>query len=251
MAARLSVILICKDEAARIGATLEAARFADEIVVVDSGSTDGTREIAAAIADRVVETEDWPGFGPQKNRALDLATGQWVLSIDADEVVTPELRDEIIATIDDAAHDAYRMPRLTIFLGREIRHSGWWPDHVLRLFRRGSARFSNDLVHERVAFEGRVGTLRHHLQHTGDDDAASLRAKSIRYAHAAAESLHAKGHAGGRCIATIKAAAAFMRNYIVRRGFLDGRAGWVIATTAAAGKWRRYTRLAELNRTRT
>ncbi|MDP7030111.1 MAG: glycosyltransferase family 2 protein [Phycisphaerales bacterium] len=248
MAVRLSIILICKDEASRIRETLEAVRFADEVVVVDSGSTDGTPEIAAAIADRVVVTEDWPGFGPQKNRALDAATGDWVLSIDADELVSQSLRDEILSAIEAGTHDAWRVPRLTTFLGREIRHSGWWPDYVLRLFRRGAARFSNDLVHERVVFEGSVGTLRNHLQHSGEDDAASLREKSIRYATAAAASLHADGRSGGPCIAAAKAAAAFLKNYVVRRGFLDGRAGWVIAITAAAGKWRRYMRLAELNR---
>ena len=248
MAPTLSVILICKNEASRIQKTLEAVRFADELVVVDSGSTDGTAEIAEGIADRVVVTEDWPGFGQQKNRALEQASCEWVLSIDADELVTPALRAEVEATLTDPMHDAYRMPRLSVFLGREIRHGGWWPDHVLRLFRRGAARFSDDLVHERVVFDRKVGTFRNYLLHTGDDDADSLREKSIRYANAAAESLHAKGRLGGPVIASAKAGAAFLRHYVVWRGFLDGRAGWVIAITSAAGKWRRYMRLSELNR---
>ncbi len=248
MAARLSVILICKDEAPRIRGTLEAVRFADELIVVDSGSTDGTVAIAEAIADRVMRTEDWPGFGRQKNRALDLATCEWVLSIDADELVTPDLRAEIVATLENPTRDAYRIPRLTVFLGREIRHGGWWPDHVLRLFRRGTARFSDDLVHERVLAQGPCGTLEHPLHHAGEPSMDALRAKSLRYAEAAARALHARGRRGGPMIAAAKAGAAFLRNYVFRLGVLDGRAGWVIARTAATGKWHRYMYLAQLRR---
>ena len=248
MAPTLSVILICKNEAHRLAATLKAVRFADEIIVVESGSTDDTVAIARSIADIVVVTDDWPGFGPQKNRALDLATKDWVLSIDSDEVVSDALREEILAAIDSGTHEAIRMPRLSSFLGREIRHSGWWPDHVLRLFRRGETRFSDDLVHERVIFNGPVGTLREPLRHASFETMDDVREKIERYAVAAAQSLHERGRHGGPVIAAIKASTTFLRNYVIRRGFLDGHAGWVIATTAAGGKWRRYMLLAQLNR---
>jgi glycosyltransferase involved in cell wall biosynthesis len=248
MAPTLSVILICKNEAHRLVATLEAVRFADEIIVVESGSTDDTVAIARSIADIVVVTDDWPGFGPQKNRALDLATKDWVLSVDSDEIVSDALREEILVSIDSGTHEAFRMPRLSSFLGREIRHSGWWPDHVLRLFRRGDTRFSDDLVHERVVFDGPVGTLREPLQHACYETMDEVRKKSELYALAAAQSLHKRGRHGGPVIAAIKASTTFLQHYVVRRGFLDGRAGWGIAISSAAGKWRRYMRLSELNR---
>ena len=248
MAPTLSVILICKNEAHRLVATLEAVRFADEIIVVESGSTDDTVAIARSIADIVVVTDDWPGFGPQKNRALDLATKDWVLSVDSDEIVSDALREEILGAIDSGTHEAFRMPRLSSFLGREIRHSGWWPDHVLRLFRRGDTRFSDDLVHERVVFDGPVGTLREPLQHACYETMDEVRKKSELYALAAAQSLHKRGRHGGPVIAAIKASTTFLQHYVVRRGFLDGRAGWGIAISSASGKWRRYMRLSELNR---
>jgi hypothetical protein len=248
MAPTLSVILICKNEASRIQKTLEAVRFADEIIVVESGSTDDTVAIARSIADIVVVTDDWPGFGRQKNRALDLATKDWVLSIDSDEVVSDALRGEILVAIDSATHEAFRIPRLTSFLGQEIRHSGWWPDYVLRLFRRGDTKFSDDLVHERVVFDGPVGTLCEPLLHTSFETMDEVREKVERYALAAAKLLHERGRHGGPIIAAIKASTTFLRNYVIKRGFLDGHAGWVIARTAAGGKWRRYMLLAQLNR---
>ena len=131
---KLSVIIITKNEAANIAACLKSVAFADEFIVVDSGSTDGTVELAQALGARVEITSDWPGFGPQKNRALDLATGDWVLSIDADERVTPELAREIQDVLANPRADAYEIARLSNFCGKDIRHSGWWPDYVLRLF---------------------------------------------------------------------------------------------------------------------
>ena len=147
---RLSVIIITRNEAAHIVACLESVAFADEFIVVDSGSTDNTVELARAMGAVVEQTADWPGFGPQKNRALALAEGEWVLSIDADERVTPELAEEIQRVIAADGPDTYEMPRLSNFCGRFIRHSGWWPDYVLRLFRRGSARFTDAPVHEKA-----------------------------------------------------------------------------------------------------
>ncbi|MFN5774725.1 MAG: glycosyltransferase family 2 protein, partial [Burkholderiaceae bacterium] len=151
----LSVILITKNEAELVGQCLESVKWADEIIVVDSGSTDATVEICKRYTDRVTVT-DWPGFGPQKNRALAMATGDWVLSIDADEEVTPGLAQEIRNMTQSPLTNAavYALPRLSSLLGRPMRHGDWWPDEVPRLFRRGEAQFSNDLVHERLEFAG-------------------------------------------------------------------------------------------------
>src|SRR5690606_33239293 len=162
---RLSVIIITRNEAANIEACLQSVGFADECIVLDSGSTDDTVALAAAFGARVETTADWPGFGPQKNRALDLATGDWVLSLDADERVTPELAQEIQAVLREADFEAYDMPRLSSFCGRFMRHSGWWPDRVVRLFRRGAARFTDAAVHERVDARGPIGHLQPHLLH--------------------------------------------------------------------------------------
>src|SRR5205085_5565784 len=145
----------------------ESVQFASEFIVVDSGSTDGTVDIARSQGASVVQTGDWPGFGPQKNRALAQATQPWVLSIDADERVSPQLRDEILDAISqgDTPFSGWDMPRRSSFCGQSIAHSGWYPDRVTRLFRRERGRFSDDVVHERVVVDGAIGHLRNDLLH--------------------------------------------------------------------------------------
>jgi hypothetical protein len=178
----LSVIVITKNEEAAIARTLDSVAWADEIVVVDSGSADRTVEIAQARGAKVVVTPDWPGFGPQKNRALDLATCGWVLSLDADEWLTAASVNEIKAAIGAGAGPAaYRLPRRSSFCGRFMHHSGWWPDHVVRLFRRGSARFSDDSVHEHVIVDGAPGTLREPIMHETFVDLDDLLGKMNHY----------------------------------------------------------------------
>jgi len=245
----LSAVVITKNESAHIAACLESVAFADEVVVLDSGSTDDTREIARALGARVECTADWPGFGPQKNRALDLATCDWVLSIDADERVTPELASEIRAALAAPAAAGYEIPRLSDFCGRFIRHSGWWPDYVLRLFRRDAGRFTDALVHERVVLrEGAPARLRSHFLHYPYADMAALINKVNRYSSDAAAMMYARGRR-----ATVPAAVGhgcwtFVRIYLLRRGFLDGGHGLVLAVTAAAGSFFRYAKLAFLSR---
>ncbi|WP_459614806.1 glycosyltransferase family 2 protein [Bordetella sp. 2513F-2] len=240
----LSVILITKNEAAHILGCLESVAFADEFIVVDSGSTDNTVALARGFGARVEVTADWPGFGPQKNRALDLATCDWVLSIDADERVTPELAREIQAVMAAPTAAAYEIPRLSNFCGRFIRHSGWWPDPVLRLFRRGTARFTDAAVHERVVPEpGPVGRLQAHFLHYPYDDLDSLVAKINRYSSDAAAMMHARGKRTGVFGALGHAFWTFVRIYLLRRGFLDGRHGLVLAVTASAGSFFRYAKL--------
>ncbi len=243
MKPRLSVILITKNEASRLAATLEAVAFADEIVVLDSGSTDGTVEVARRYTDQVRVSPDWPGFGPQKNRVLDLATGDWVLSLDADERVTPELAAEIEAAIAAPAFDMYELPRLSSFCGRSMRHSGWWPDYVPRLFRRGSARFSDDLVHERLVFQGETGRLKAPLLHESFRTLDELLAKVNHYSSAGAEQALARGKRGSLGKAVGHGLWAFLRTYLLRAGFLDGREGFMLAVSSAEAVYYRYAKL--------
>lgn len=246
---RLSVIIIACNEADNIVDCLNSVAFADERIVLDSGSTDDTVALAEAAGAKVHVTHDWPGFGPQKNRALDLAQGEWVLSLDADERVTPALAAEIQAVISDPRSGAaYEIPRLSSFCGKFIRHSGWWPDAVLRLFRRGQARFSDAAVHERVVTDAPVGRLKAHFLHYTYPDLASAIQKMNRYSSDAAATLHAKGRRASILSALGHSAWTFFRIYVLRRGFLDGGHGFVLAVLAAMGNFSRYVKLAFLNR---
>ena len=249
---RLSVIIITRDEVHRIGRAIAALAFADEIVVLDSGSTDGTPDVARAAGARVEQTNDWPGFGRQKNRALDLARGDWVLSIDADELVTEALAGAIreaisrtdgsasaSATADAKAPEAWWIERRSRWCGRPVRFGDWRRDRVLRLFRRGSARFSDDIVHERVVCDGMQGQLAGWLWHDTVDTPADGTEKALRYARLGAERLRQRGR-GGRWSALWHAGGGFVRGYVLRLGCLDGFVGWAIATTNAYATWLRY-----------
>jgi glycosyltransferase involved in cell wall biosynthesis len=244
---RLSLIVITRNEEASIGRCLRSASFADEIVVVDNGSTDKTVEIARSLGAKVIAAPDWPGFGPQKNRALTAASGDWVLSLDADEWIEPPLAELIRATIarTDAA-DGYEMPRRSRFCGKVVKHSGWWPDHVLRLWRRGRGRFADVPVHERVIVEGRVDRLTEPIEHEAIADLADARDKARRYAAAAAAELAAQGKGSGRAKAIVRALAAFLRTYVWRAGFLDGATGWQVAAYNSEYTYRKWLGAAEM-----
>ena len=244
----ISVVIIARNEEAGIRRCLESVTWADEIVVLDSGSTDATVRICREYTPHVHET-DWPGFGPQKNRALACATQDWVLSLDADEWLTPSLRDEIRAAVaTPGGFDAFRLPRLSSFCGRYMRHSGWWPDHVVRLFRRGRARFSDDLVHERVIAEGRIGTLREPIMHETFVDLDDLLQKMNRYSSVSAQEMRDGGRKAGLAAAVLRGLWAFVRTYVVRGGFLDGREGFMLAVATAEGTYYRYAKLMLLDR---
>ncbi|HEY1394042.1 MAG TPA: glycosyltransferase family 2 protein [Methylibium sp.] len=242
----LSVIVITRNEAANIEACLASASFADEWVVVDSNSSDGTREIAERFGARVIETHDWPGFGPQKNRALDEARCDWVLSLDADERVTPELAQQIQAAMrasEGGGTAGYTLSRLSSFCGQWMRHGDWYPDHVLRLFRRGSARFSNDLVHERLECRGTIAHLSAHLLHDSMPSLDACLDKMNRYSTGRARDQHRVGKKGGLGRAIAHGLWAFLRSYLLRGGLLDGRMGFVVAFSIAEGTYYRYLKL--------
>ena len=241
----LGVAIITKNAALRLAQCLDALSFADEIVVIDGGSTDGTAEIARAHGARVIEEARWPGFGPQKNRAVDALATDWVLAIDADEIVTPELAASIRAAIAAPKADVYSVDRLSSFCGTWIRHSGWYPDWIPRLFRRGAARFSDDLVHERLVFEGRTQRLTGKLMHYSYEDFESVLRKLDAYSSAGAAQRAAMGKRGSFGKALARGVWAFVRTYVLRVGFLDGRAGFMIAVFNAETVYYRFLKLAQ------
>lgn len=244
----LSAVIITRNEAARLPACLASLSFADEVVVLDNASTDGTPGIARALGARVTESPEWPGFGPQKNRAVALAGGDWILSIDADERVTPALQASIVAAMARGGFDAWEMNRRSSYCGQYINHSGWYPDRIVRLFRRGSARFSDDLVHETLRAGGPVGRLEGDLLHESFDDFESVLDKANRYSTAGALALHQRGVKGSLGKAVSHGLWAFIRTYVLRRGFLDGRLGLALAVSNAEGTYYRYLKLWLLQR---
>jgi glycosyltransferase involved in cell wall biosynthesis len=246
---KLSVVVITKNEAPVIARCLESVAWADEIIVVDSGSTDATIEIARKLGATVHETSDWPGPGPQRNRGLDWSSGDWILMLDADEWVPPALRDEIQSVIRGAgAADAYRMPRSSSYCGRFMRHGGWWPDHVSRLFRRGAARYGGGIVHDHLLVEGRLGTLRAHLMHEAFVDLDEVLGKLNSYSSWGAQTLQEKGRRGGLTSAIAHGLWTFVRTYVLHGGFLDGREGFMLAVSNAEGAYYKYLKLWLRNR---
>jgi glycosyltransferase involved in cell wall biosynthesis len=236
---RLSAIIITKDEAANIADCLDSVAFCDERIVVDGGSSDGTLLIAKEKGARVA-THAWNGFGPQKNFALSLAHGDWVLSIDADERVTPALAEAIKAAIATDAADGYEMPRRSSFCGRMMRHSGWFPDRVLRLFRRDKGRFSDDLVHERVILDGTVARLNEPLLHYPVARLEDAIRRMDSYSTLGAERLAASNKRVSFFTGIAHGAFTFLRVYVLRLGFLDGTSGFLLAVANAEGTYYRY-----------
>lgn len=245
---KLSVILITKNEILNIRECLASVSWADEIIVVDSGSTDGTLDVCRALGAKVYE-QDWPGFGVQKNRALGYASHDWVLSIDADERVTPELRAEIEVILKaEQAEDSYLVPRLSNYCGRFMYHSGWYPDLLPRLFRRDKARFSDDLVHERLIVEGSSAKLKGLLLHYAFDGIEEVLHKINQYSTAGAVMMHKRGRKATLTGAVVRGLWSFFRTYILRGGILDGSEGFMLAVSNAEGTYYRYLKLMLLNR---
>ena len=243
---KLSIIVIVRDESANLEACLKSIGSADEYVVVEHGSVDDTYARAKALGAIVIQTEDWPGFGPQKNRALNHASAEWVLSIDADERVTPELMAEIQIAIRSGRADAYEIPRVTQFCGQWIKHCGWTPDHVLRLFRRKSARFSDDFVHEKLQLNdpsSRIARLSQPLLHYSYRSPSDYWIKLQRYSQDWALQRHLAGKKTSMTRAALSGLTAFVRSYIFRLGFLDGAMGFAVCTMQAQAAFGKYFEL--------
>ncbi|MCA0276803.1 MAG: glycosyltransferase family 2 protein [Proteobacteria bacterium] len=240
----LSVIIITQDEEQNIGPCLESVGFADEVVVLDGGSSDRTRDIAAEMGAKVHVAGDWQGFGVQKNRVLALAQQQWVLSLDADERVSPELADAIKAVVaGQSSSDAYEMSRMTWYCGKFLRYSGTSPDYVLRLFRRGTARFSDALVHERLVPQGAVARLPGKLLHYSFRNFSDVLKKTDAYTEASARQALEAGRTSSVGKAVSRGMWMFFRTYVLKRGFLDGGHGLANAVSAAQGTYYRYLKI--------
>jgi glycosyltransferase involved in cell wall biosynthesis len=232
--ARLSVVVVTQNEEERIRACLESASWADELIVVDAESSDKTATVARELTDHVF-VRPWPGFAAQKNFGLEQARGDWILSLDADELVSIPLRQEIAAILAGGGeHAGYAIPRRNVFWGRWIRHGGLYPDWQLRLFRRGRGRFTERTVHESVTVDGSVGRLSGHLEHRSYRDVADFLERADRYSTLAAGEWLATGRRSRPLTdLVVRPAGRFLTMYVARAGFLDGWRGFLLAVLYA------------------
>ena len=247
---KISFCLITLNEEENLPRCLRScADLADEIVVLDSGSADGTARIAAEFGARFVH-QDWLGYVGQKNKVLSLAQNEWVFSLDADEELSPVLRDEIRVLKQSEPTDdvsGFSMPRCVLYEGRWIRHGDWYPDRLTRLFRREHVKFAGGRVHERLEISGAVTPLRGDLHHYSFRDAADHRARGDRYAKLWAQDKYEAGKTAGALSPGLHGAFRWLRGYVLRRGFLDGAQGWRIAKISASETALKYRLLRELN----
>ena len=243
----LSVIVITKNEAQHIGRCLASVAWADEIIVLDSGSTDTTVSICRQFTDLVFIT-DWPGFGPQKQRALEKARHDWVLSIDADEEISPALKSEILQAMQQTHAQGFEIPRLSSYCGRQMKHGGWWPDYVLRLFRREAGQFSEDVVHEHIRVKGEIKRLDNPILHEAFINPEEVLHKINSYSSLGAEKMFKKNQKSSLGLALAKGLWTFIRTYFLKAGIMDGPEGLMLAISNAEGSYYKYLKLRELNK---
>ncbi len=245
----LSAVVITLNEEGNVAAALESVRFCDEVVVVDAGSTDATREIAEAAGARVVVNTPWPGFAAQRNRAAQEARHDWVLAVDADERVTPALRDQIQEErARGFPHAGYRIPRVAFYLGRWIRGTDWYPDRQLRLFDRRRGGWVGSLVHESVRVRGSVARLTAEIEHRPYADISHHMRTIDNYTTLWARQAHAEGMRARRLAPAAGGAWAFFRNYVLRGGVLLGEAGLTVSVLNSYYTYAKLAKLQELAR---
>jgi len=244
----LSVVIITKNAAVQLAACLESAAFADEILVVDQDSSDGTAELAAMHGARVMQKKEWLGFGPQKQFAVAAARHDWVLCLDADERVSEPLRASILAVLSAPAAQAYAMPRCNRFMGRWLRHGEGYPDWSLRLFDRRHARWSDDPVHEKVLADAPAARLKGDLLHDTAETLAGYLDKQNRYTSMQAEALFKAGKRAGVAQLLLSPPLRFTKFYFLRLGFLDGTAGLVHIAIGCCNSFHKYAKLMALQR---
>jgi len=244
---KLSAILITKNEEANLERCLRSVAWVDEIIVVDTDSTDATVEIARSFKAKVYSPE-WKGFGPAKQYALDQAAGEWILSIDADEEVSFTLKNEIIQLLEKVPpHIGYNIPRKTQFLGRWILHSGWYPDYVLRLFRRDAGNFTSALVHEKVEVVVSTGRLHNPLMHYSYPTLEDYTRKLDQYSTLGAEEMFKAGKKWSPYYLALKPFISFWRKLIFQKGWRDGWEGFLIAYLTSTGTLLKYAKLRSLH----
>jgi len=243
---RVSVIIIALNQEDNIVPCLETVRWADDIVIVDSGSEDRTLERARDFTDRIF-TISWPGFGAAKNYALDQARGDWIFSLDTDERVSEALREEILAAVrTDGQFAGYKVPRKNYFGGRWVKRLGWYPDYTLRLFQKGNGRFRERAVHEEVLVNGPVGFLQHPLDHYSYDSVSDYLARQDRYARLAAQEMLREGRQPRAGELFWRPCSHFFKLYVLRLGFLEGRLGYTLALLSSLYNFLKYYYLREL-----
>ncbi|MFH1136736.1 MAG: glycosyltransferase family 2 protein [Pseudomonadota bacterium] len=245
----LSVVVITLNEEANIRACLESASFADEIVVVDSGSVDRTVEICREFTDKVF-FRAWDGYPTQRNAAHGLASGDWILSLDADERVSPELAGEILAAVGrpDQKLDGFYLPYQVFWKDKWLRHGGFYPERHLRLFRRGKAEYGARAVHEAIRASGPTGRLRNHILHYTYSSIGDYLARMDRYSRLSAEEYARQGRETGPVRMTGRALFTFFGMFVLKRGFLDGWEGFLTASLYGVYTFVKYARLYELTR---
>lgn len=243
----ISVIIITHNEEKNILSCLEGVKWADEIVVIDAFSHDNTKKLVEDFGAKILQIE-WQGYGKQKNYALGCASMDWILSLDADERVTPELAKEIQEVVQNSTIDGYQICRKAYFLGKWIRHSGWYPDYCLRLFRRGKGVFAEKQVHEYVELIGRIGQLKGTMLHYTDNDLTHYLTKLGRYTTLAADELIAKGKKASLGDLITRPLFIFFKMYILKKGFLDGMHGFVLAVLSSFYVFVKYAKLWEKER---
>lgn len=242
----LSVVIITKNEEESLPDCLRGVSFADDIVVVDSGSTDRTVEIAKELNCRVF-IEEWKGYGPQKNSAISKCKHDWVLIIDADERIPSETKETILRVLENPSFDAYSFPRKNFFHGRWIKHCDWWPDETIRLVKKGSGTFKK-ITHERWVTQGRVGKLNTPIEHFSFKSYSDLLKVLNDRTTDMAKELFKEGERVNLITPFLNGIAMFFKIYILKLGFLDGFDGFVIALTRAGGAFFKYAKLLELQR---
>ncbi len=244
----VTVTIITKDEADHIAAAVESARWANEVIVVDCGSRDDTVARARTAGARV-EHRDWTGWIDQKNFAASLAAHDWIVSLDADERLTPALAQEIQRILTtEPPHRAYRVPRITFHLGRWIRTTDFYPDFQTRLYDRRAARWQGRYVHESVSTDGPVGQLTNELLHYSYRDLHDHLDRINQYTTLAARQMHERGRRASAVDLLVQAPAAFLRNYVLRRGFLDGGVGLTLSLVNAYAVFAKFAKLWEIER---
>jgi glycosyltransferase involved in cell wall biosynthesis len=243
----LSAVIITKNAASQLGECLDSLAFADEVVIVDSGSSDGTRELARARGARVLE-HAWRGFGPQKQLAVESAVHEWVLCVDADERVSPALREAIVRELAAPRAHVYAVARCNRFLGRWLRHGEGYPDRSVRLFHRGHARWSDDPVHEKVLTRETPRRLDGDLMHDSAETLERYLDKQNRYTSLQAETLLAAGRRATLLHLALSPVFRFLKFYVLRLGFLDGAPGLVHIAIGCMNSFTKYAKLLALER---
>ncbi len=248
---KISVAIITKDEEMNIRPCLESVKWADEIVVVDNGSSDKTREICQEYGARVY-LEEWKGFSRQKNSAIDKTRNEWVFSLDADERISPALQQEIFKIMAEGpAQDGYYLARKNFFLGRWIRHCGWYPDFNLRLFRKSRGRFLEREVHERIEVTGKLGYLEHPLEHLTYRSLSDFLNRMDRYSTLAAREMVKEGRPSRFYDALLRPAFTFIQMFFFRAGFLEGYLGFLLSALYSIYTFVKYSKLKEFRQERT